>query len=201
MSELSSISNILYSNNPFLIKKISEYLDAENDKIRKTIINVKYWYSSMPDECKSIFLKVIENKVFTIHKGIYLTAAPNSVVDLLSRSPEYKSKKKVVASSFSDAIEIKDSQISIMENYGGFSLVDSVNNFVFFSTPYELNVLDKHGNQTLSLITHNQHALLVYAAIRGVSNMLNNIKKLEDMRAEDDLRNKILEVYNVQKKS
>jgi len=200
--ELSVIPNILYSNNPFLITRINDYIDNTEYKVPKTIINVKYWYSSMSDECKSVFHKVVENKVFKIHKGIYLTVAPDAVLNSNPwdfemkhlRHPLYKPSG--VASKFSDAINDKKLLIPTINSSNGFSLIDHENKFVFFVTTKGLWVIDEFGNKVLSLVTHEQHALIVYAAVRSIGIMEENIKAIDARREEEKLKLKIREAYN-----
>ena len=73
MSSMFVIPNLIYSGNPFLISRLYDIIN-ESDKnlLRKTIMNVKYWYASMPDECKKILHTLIQNDTFKIRKGTHL---------------------------------------------------------------------------------------------------------------------------------
>lgn len=205
MSELSIISNILFSKNPFLVCKLHEYVGEHNkDKIRKTIINVKYWYSCMPEECKSIFLKIIENKVFTIHNGVYVSEFIGDMrkyQDIVFGSSIQK--KTNVANSFSVAVESSKNKVPETQSGMEFTLVDNVNNFVFKSTTQELLLINKYGVKLLALTTCEQHSLLVYSAIRGLGIMAKNIAAIEKVIQEESLKTKILEAYdeNTKKKN
>ncbi|EMX1382037.1 hypothetical protein AAGG91_002932 [Salmonella enterica] len=203
MSSVTEVlSNMMYSDNPFVVKKIYEYDDDTNvDNIRKCAINIKYWYASMPEECKSIFHKVIENKTFSIHEGYTQIDLRNITHDigLSGLYPRYENGPKK-AKSYSEALNDKTLLCPDTPDYKKFMLYDDDNNFYFLVTMSKISLANADGSDIVVLNSEPRHALLIYCAIRGVKLIENNIREWEEKQKELELKRQIEETYNVRKK-
>lgn len=198
MSSLFVIPNLIYSNNPFLIKRLHDVVEEQNhNTIRKTLINVKYWYSSMPEECKKILHAVIANNVFDIFNGTYLriSLSRRSLYDI--DLPSRNSVNPHEARTYSEALEKKHLQSIECRSGAEYSLIDNKNGFVFLVTTKKVSIIDDVGNDIVVLNSNEKHALLIYGAIKGIQKIKENMKALETLRKQESLKEKILEVYNV----
>lgn len=201
-SVLEVLSNMMYSDNPFIVKKIYEYDEQSNiNNIRKCALNIKYWYASMPEECKSIFHKVIENKTFEIREGYTIVDMRNISHDIGLRHlyPRQESGPKK-AKSYSEALNDKNLLCPDTPDYKKFMLYDEDNNFYFVVTMSKISLANADGSDIVVLNTEPRHALLIYCAIRGVKLIESNVREWEEKQKELELKRQIAETYNVQKK-
>lgn len=208
MSSLFVIPNLIYSENPFLIKRLHDVVDEPNKNLaRKTIMNVKYWYSSMPEECKKILHAVISNDVFQIRQGTFLRISPSEAYKRGLGSYSHIGVQGIrsgsnphEARSYSEAME-KTKLLSVSCAAGDeYSLIDTKNDFVFRVTTKKVTIIDKVGNDVVELNECEKHALIIYGAIRGIQKIKENMDAWEKLRYQESLKDKILEVYNVKEK-
>lgn len=207
-SVLSVLPNMMYSENPFIVKKIFEY-DGErenNDDIRNMAMNIKYWYASMPLECKNIFDSLIKGDVFELYQGTFLRIrevlpahrlyngwlAPNGS----STAIEYG-----VARTISEAFENKKLKPPSTPVGKEYSLIDVKNNFVFKVTSREISLISEAGSTIMVLNEAPQHALLIYTTIRGVDIIEKNKAAWEEEQYKLSIKRQIRETYSVQKDS
>lgn len=206
MALLFSIPNLIYSGNPFLINRLHEIVDENNNNItRKTIMNVKYWYSSMPEECKKILQAVIDNDVFSVRKGTFLRVSPTEAYKrgLPHRNDGYvpigvqgfSVHNPRVAKSYSEALNDANLLSPTCEAGDEFSLVDSKNDFVFRITTKNVSLIDPVGNDIVVLNECEQHALIIYGAIRGLQIVQENIKAWEVRKFQSNMKDKIIQTY------
>lgn len=214
MSSLFVIPNLIYSGNPFLIKRLHEIVDENNKNlIRKTIMNVKYWYSSMPEECKVLLHKIVENVTFSIVTGTYYRVSPSEAYKHAKTSPddlEYvlhnlpnsdiHGNNSKNASSYSAVLCDAKNKVPLIPREDAFSLVDKTNDMVFRVSTHKVSLIDKYGNDILELNTKPQHSLIIYGAIRGIQKVKENMDSWEKLRYRESLKDKILEVYNAKEK-
>lgn len=215
MSSLFVIPNLIYSGNPFLLKRLHEVVGEQNkDLARKTVMNVKYWYASMPDECKKVLHTLIDNNTFTIRQGTFLRVSPSEaykrglhaqrsydVTDVrgvggIRRSGGIIGVKSNEARSYSEAMERADLFSVSCGDGDEFSLIDTKNDFVFRVTTKTIALIDKVGNDIVVLNDNDKHALIIYGAIRGIQKVKENMDAWEKLRFQESLKDKILEVYN-----
>lgn len=210
MSSLYVIPNLIFSGNPFLIKRLHDVVDEPNMSLaRKTIMNVKYWYSSMPEECKKILHAVITNDTFTIKQGTFLRVSPSEAYKrgvhggyqpIGLQGLRGGGINPHEARSYSEAME-KSNLLSVACAQGDeYSLVDTKNDFVFKVTTKKITVIDKVGNDVVELNDNEKHALIIYGAIRGLQKIKDNMDAWEKLRYQESLKDKILEVYNAKEK-
>ena len=203
MSSMFVIPNLIYSGNPFLISRVYDIVN-ESDKnlLRKTIMNVKYWYASMPDECKKILHTLIQNDTFKIRKGTHLRIHPSEVLKRgLYRPIGVQSIKPTginphEARSYSEALERVDRHSISWTEGDEYSLIDTQNDFVFRVTTKTVSIIDPEGNDIVVLTVSEKHALIIYGAIRGIQKVKDNMEAWEKVRYQESLKDKILEVYN-----
>lgn len=209
MSSLYVIPNLIYSGNPFLIKRLHDVVDESDMNLaRKTIMNVKYWYASMPEECKKILHAIIANDTFTIKQGTFLRVSPSEAYKRGLHSAYQPMGVQGIrtginpheARSYSEAME-KSNLLSVSCAQGDeYSLVDAKNDFVFRVTTKKVTVIDKVGNDVVELNDNEKHALIIYGAIRGIQKIKDNMDAWEKLRYQESLKDKILEVYNAKEK-
>lgn len=207
MASMASIPNLIYSNNPFLVKKLFEIIDDKNkDIVRKTVLNVKYWYASMPEECKKILHKIIEGETFSIFNGTYISNVEYSHRMSSLYYGLYTTSNTGVdpheARSYSEALNRKSLKSPKCPRGEEYSLIDHKNNFTFLVTTKEITLIDEFGSEIMKLNESDKHALLIYGTIRGVQQVKDNIAAWELMRYKETLKDKILELYDepIQKK-
>lgn len=205
MSSLSTIPNILFSQNPFLKARLFDIIQCKSvDRIRKTAMNVKYWYASMPDECKSILHKVVHNETFRIHNGIYYNIQATeqyrhgrskriSTLDV----PGFRNSSNPEALTLSEALDDGNLKSISCPEKSMYSLVDPTNNFVFLVSTKTISLIDDKGDDIVILNTCEQHALIIYAAIRGLEEVKQNILEFEQNKMRNNIKAKITEAYGV----
>lgn len=198
MSSLFVIPNLIYSGNPFLLKRLHEVVGEQNkDLARKTVMNVKYWYASMPDECKKVLHTLIDNNTFTIRQGTFLRVSPSEAYKRgIRRAGGVIGAKSNEARSYSEAMERADLFSVSCGDGDEFSLIDTKNDFVFRVTTKTIALIDKVGNDIVVLNDNDKHALIIYGAIRGIQKVKENMDAWEKLRFQESLKDKILEVYN-----
>lgn len=214
MAKTYVIPNLIFSENPFLVKKIFEVVGEKSDSVRKTAINVKYWYSSMPEQCKIILHKVIGNETFRIRSGTFLRVSPADAYKYAEsrRSARAKSSVALMEEMLSRldgayrAVTYNESMESVnlippdCDDGKEFSLIDTKNDFVFRVCTNFVSVIDENGNDIVVLNTAPQHALLIYGACKGVQEIKKNMDAWEQLRVQEELKDKIIAVYETEPK-
>lgn len=181
---------VLYSSNPFAIKKIHDIVDTmSGDELRKEIINTKYIYSTMTEVQQEVFNRLARGEFEVDRRSDARPPVPLS----------YETKVEY----YHDTMNIfkREVIIPVNDNTKAWFVLDRKNNIAFlckFSTiTIEPNTVPREQSTIPTATFCDDFAIskLFYYTCEALSDKNSNKNRITLVQAQYELKDKLLEVY------